>query len=105
MQTTEPTNPSTRRQARDRRARGALLSGRIFVARAQAGIGLALALWFPPGRGPYYGHKAGRLKGRLDGGPSALSVVMLGSSRTAHGFAPRPLEAVLAHDLGRPVVA
>jgi hypothetical protein len=101
---TAGTNPRPRRQARNRRARSAVLSGLVFFALMQLGLGLGIALCLPSVRDPFYSQKAARLKQRLAAEPAPLTVVMLGSSRTAYGFAPSPLEGPLARALGRRVV-
>ncbi|HKB38309.1 MAG TPA: hypothetical protein VKD72_17820 [Gemmataceae bacterium] len=98
------TSSRPRRQAGNRRARSAVLSGLVLFALTQLGLGLAIALCLPSVRDPFYSQKAARLKRRLAADPAPLTVVMLGSSRTAYGFAPSPLEGPLTRALGRPVV-
>jgi len=67
-------------------------------------VQLLVALAVGAMRDPAYGYKLERLK-RLSAAPGKpLTVVMLGSSRTLHGFEAASLTAPVSRRLGRPVV-
>src|SRR5262249_38729007 len=74
-------------------------------AALNAGLALAIPRWLPELRDPAYAYKARRLLRRAAAGPrQPLTVVMLGTSRTAYGLDGKRLEGRYAADLGRPVV-
>ncbi len=95
---------AARRRAH-RRARVAVMSGAALFLLTQLGLGWVTTAWRPALRDPYYGQKVRLLQQRLADAPAPSTVVMVGSSRTAYGFAPARLEGRLAREIGRPVVA
>jgi hypothetical protein len=107
------------------RGRTALLWALLAGVGAHLGLAIAIETWLPELRDPYYIGKSTRLHHRLQGcqlasrpadpalsiasaagncRPSPLTVVMLGSSRTAFGFKAGPLEEQLTQELGQPMV-
>jgi hypothetical protein len=77
----------------------------VFVA-LQLGLALAIELWWPVLRDPFFGYKAERLCGRTLGRPDRpLTVVMIGTSRTEYALQGSILEEQLERELRRPVVA
>src|SRR4051794_36889859 len=71
----------------------------------QLGMGLALATRWSAVRDPDCGHRISLLRKRIAGPERPLTVVVLGSSRTAYGFRAGRLDAPLSQSLGRPVAA
>jgi hypothetical protein len=97
----------------------------------QLGLAVAIELWLPQFRAPYYAPKAARLEQRLCEGsgckqgmfrfilegipffrrtwpqtaPEAKLILVLGSSRTADGFRGADLEGPLSREMGVPVIA
>src|SRR4051794_31381588 len=102
MGTTERADARRRKHCR---ACVAVLSGAAFFLLMQLGLGWVTPAWRPELRDPYYGQKMRLLQRRLVDPPAPSMVVMVGSSRTAYGFAPSRLERQLAREVGRPVVA
>ncbi|MBI1915588.1 MAG: hypothetical protein HYS12_12770 [Planctomycetes bacterium] len=102
-----PTSERTAARRREqRRARVAVMSGAALFLLTQLGLGFVTTAWRPELRDPYYGQKVRLLQRRLADAPASPStVVMVGSSRTAYGFAPARLEERLEREAGRPVVA
>jgi hypothetical protein len=76
------------------------------VATLQLGLALALERGLLEWRDPVFGYKAARLLRRTVAAEvRPLTVVMLGTSRTAYGLQGRKLEERLRRELGRPIVA
>jgi hypothetical protein len=116
-------------QSRYRRARATVLWGLIFAVAGHLGLALAIEYWLPALRDPYYAGKSVRLEHRLRAAacqagrwcgkpailnlsrspsvaaPSPFTLVVLGSSRTAHGLQAGALEEPLAAVVREPVVA
>lgn len=91
--------------AKRSRPRRVLLWALLSFAVAQLGLGWLLVSSKPQWRDPAYGRKIVRLKERLSAsGDRPLSVVVLGSSRTAWGLRGKIIEDDLSRSLGRPVV-
>lgn len=91
---------STRRRAQ----RSLAWAAGWFVA-SQLALALAIEVWCPQLRDPLYGDKLHQLRLRLASVPAGRPlVVMLGSSRTAHGFDANRLEEAMAQG-GQTVVA
>ena len=87
------------------RARRSLGWGLLGFATMQLSLAIAIELWLPQLRDPLYGDKLHQLRRRVaEAGPGQPLVVMLGSSRTVHGFDARQVEA-FAQSRQRPVVA
>lgn len=78
---TERRNP-----ARTRQARSALLVGLVCFVLGQLALLVAMQRWCPELRDLEFGWKIVRLRQRLKEEPAKPVVLMLGSSRTAHGF-------------------
>jgi hypothetical protein len=93
------------RRGLHRRARTSLLWALALVALLHPGLGLFLTIRQPALLDPAYGPRLTRLRKRMAVPGRPLSVVMLGSSRTALGFMPDAFETPLAQALGRPVRA
>ena len=71
----------------------------------QAGLAWGVHFWLKELRDPIYFCRAERLQERIDAeGPTPLSIVMLGSSRTAFGFRGGLVEGELSRAIGRHVV-
>jgi hypothetical protein len=76
----------------------------VFVL-LQAGLAAGVHVWLKELRDPIYFCRADRLQGRVDAENVApLTIVMLGSSRTAFGFRGGLVESKLGRTIGRPVV-
>jgi hypothetical protein len=71
----------------------------------QLGLAVAIELWLPQLRDPFYAYKAARLRDRSRTDPGALTVVMLGTSRTTYGLKAGELEHKLAEARRQRVVA
>jgi hypothetical protein len=92
-------------QRRIRQARANLLWGLGVFALLQLGLAIAIECWLPQLRDPYFGEKLVRLLRRRNASPRrALTVVMLGSSRTFYGLKASRLEGRLTAELGQPAV-
>jgi hypothetical protein len=82
-----------------------LLWGLLAFAAFQGGLAVAIECWLPELRDPDYAYKAALLRGRAGRGPDRpLTVVMVGSSRTAFALQGARLEAEPSRHLGRSVV-
>jgi hypothetical protein len=81
------------------------MSGAALFLLTQLGLGWVTTAWRPELRDPYYGQKVRLLQRRLADTPAPSTVVMVGSSRTAYGFAPAALEERLGREASRSVVA
>jgi hypothetical protein len=86
------------------RSRATLLCGLALFLLQQLGLAVSIAVWLPGLRDPQYAHKVTGLKERMETSPQPLSIVMLGSSRTAYGLAASGLEPPLSAAVGQPVV-
>lgn len=105
MSDAAPAPAAPHRRALRRRARRTLGLAVALVLGAHA-LGWALLECFPNVRDSRYAPRAELLERRIGRGPDRpFALVMLGSSRTQWGFAPRAAEAALADELGRPAVA
>jgi hypothetical protein len=94
-----------RRQRFGRKARASLLGALLGCVALQLGLTLTLEPWFPQFRDPFYYQKAHRLLARIDTSEERpITVVMLGSSRTAFGLRGLQIEQPLGERLGRRVV-
>jgi hypothetical protein len=92
---------------RRRRARRAVVLGLLLFGLLQAGLAAAVLLRGPAVRDPGHGRKLACLRKRLaavSGTGRPLTIVQVGSSRTAAGLRGDQVEARLAGRLGRPVV-
>src|SRR5437763_651245 len=98
-------NDRTGHWRRARRARASLLWALGLSALLHPGLGLFLATRRPAILDPTYGPRLALLRKRMAVPGRPLSVVMLGSSRTALGFVPDAFEESLTQALGRPVRA
>src|SRR5438552_11040791 len=78
-----------------------LAAGFLFL---QAGLALAVHFLRPALRDPIYFGRVAQFAERIQGAPSPLSIVMLGSSRTAYGFRGGLVETALGSATARPVV-
>jgi hypothetical protein len=94
---------NARRQRFVRAARAGVISALLGCAALQLGLNLALEPLFPQFRDPFYYHKSRRLLARVHK-EQPLTVVMLGSSRTAYGLCGQRIEGQLGERLGQPVV-
>jgi hypothetical protein len=87
------------------RARAAVLWGLAGLAGLQLGLSVVIDCCLPQLRNPEAGFKARRLAERCAARPApGLTVVMLGSSRTAWGFRPGLVEEDLGREAGAPAV-
>lgn len=83
-----------------RKARTALLSGLVCYLVLQVVLdGLVDRMWRPE-----YSHKLDGLRHALESADRPKTVVVLGSSRTAHGIKPSVMRPQLERELGQPVV-
>src|SRR5690242_16707864 len=72
----------------------------------QLGLAIALERGLLQWRDPVFGYKAARLRSRtVASSVHPLTVVMLGTSRTAYGLQGKKLEEYLARELGQSIVA
>ena len=69
-----------------------------------AGLAFSVHWWLPWLRDPLYAGRAGQFAERGQSTPHPLTIVMLGSSRTAYGFRGGVAETRLRETTGRPVV-
>jgi hypothetical protein len=96
-----PLRPGPRTWARSSRA--SLVWGLAFCALLQLGMSVAIMPRWSRVRAPVYGHRLALLEQRIAERERPLTVVMLGSSRTAHGFLAGMLDDRLSRVAGRPV--
>jgi hypothetical protein len=97
---------TNRKSKAESRPRAALAWGVAVFLAAQIGLALAIEIWWPILRDPFFGYKAAHLGARIQGDSSTpYTVVMLGSSRTAAGFEAGILERQLERALDRRAVA
>lgn len=88
-----------------RRAKRSLVWAAGWFLGSQLALALTIEAWCPQLRDPLYGDKLHQVRRRVAQAPVGRPLVlMLGSSRTAHGFDAGRLEAALAR-AGRDVVA
>ena len=88
-----------------RRAQRSLVWAAGWFIGSQLALALAIEAWCPQLRDPLYGDKLHQVRQRVANAPAGRPLVlMLGSSRTAHGFDGSRLEAILAQS-GQAVVA
>jgi hypothetical protein len=83
----------------DRRIRSRCIIGyaAVFFAATQLALALAIEIWLPELRDPFFGQKLRQLRTHIrDAAPDRL-VVMLGSSRTFHGFDIEAFESRARH--------
>lgn len=85
-------------------SRADVLWGLAAFACLQIGLAVAIELWLPELRDPWYAYRAARLCRRTAVPERPRTVVMLGSSRVLDGFKAGTLERRAAQQLGRPVV-
>jgi hypothetical protein len=86
------------------RSRSALLAALLAFVALQAGLAVAMEGWLPELRDPCYVYKAARLRRRITSArPRPLTVVMVGSSRTAFGLKGGAVEQRLGEELQTPV--
>jgi hypothetical protein len=86
-------------------ARAALLWGFAAFVALQAGLSVVIERGLPELRDPWYADKAARLRRRArDASVRPLTVVVLGSSRTAYGLRASEMEPGLSRATGRPTV-
>ncbi len=86
-------------------SRAALGWAVVCCAVVQLGMGLAIVSRWSSVRDPVYHHWLSLLRERLGSAERPVTVVILGSSRTHHGFRAGSLDAPLSRRLGRAVVA
>jgi hypothetical protein len=90
---------------RIRRARSDLLWGLSAFALLQVGLAVAIETGLPQLRDSFFVEKLARLTERRNAVTThPLTVVMLGSSRTLHGFKAGSIEELLAEEQSQPVV-
>jgi hypothetical protein len=99
------TKIGNRKSTIGKRARSTLVWAAITFLALQAGMIVAIELWLPEFRDPFFSYKAQRLQARTSTSEKPVTVLMIGSSRTAYGLEASALEARLSRELGRPVVA
>ncbi|HQU43001.1 MAG TPA: DUF1574 family protein [Pirellulales bacterium] len=82
-----PPAKMTPRRARQLDARRCLACAALLFAAGQAALAVGIEGWLPELRDPLYGQKLGQLRDRLAQHDAADGLlVMLGSSRTVHGY-------------------
>lgn len=90
---------SSKRLALRSRSRRVVGFAALFFAATQLSLALAIEFWLPELRDPMFGQKLRQLRGRVEDADGDRLVVMLGSSRTFHGFDAQAFEST-ARDHG-----